>query len=88
MHGGKARREEWHGEVMLTTAWPCHDVLGDGRGCSGDAIMSRGGAGFQREASGWQGRTWSSISASMGTSLFSACKVFDRMAERKKNLNF
>ena len=50
--------------------------------------MSRGGARVQREASGWQGRTWSSISASMGTSLFSACKVFDPMAERKIFLNF
>ena len=57
---GVEQRERWHNEVMLTTAWPCHDVLGDGRGCSGDAMMSRGGARFQREAKVVKG-TWSTL---------------------------
>jgi len=44
--------------------------------------------GFQCKERGGQGWTWSTISASMGTILSSACKVFVDMAARRNFLNF
>jgi hypothetical protein len=69
------------------TRWPAWCCSCQGGQSAGLARLGSDAEGY-RDAGGVQGWTWSKPKSSMGLNFTSACKVFEKMAEREKFSNF